>query len=174
MTGKPREDQGRDAVDFHVARWAEFWKDNPAYQPAVEGAMTRMQHILAQKRRDDAAAFAGADFTLEDYQTLHVLMVQPYPTEATPAQLAEAANVTRAAMTSRLDRLVAADLVTRESDSRDRRRVVVRPTAAGRAAWDRFVFEGMAREQRLLRALSEDELAELNRLLRKAIRAFED
>ena len=38
--------------------------------------------------------------------TLHALMVQPYPTEASPAQLADATHVTRAAMTRRLDRLV--------------------------------------------------------------------
>jgi DNA-binding MarR family transcriptional regulator len=159
----------RDIVDDHVARWARFWQDNPAYAAEVEGALVRMGHILRQSRRRDAAAFAGSDFTIEDYKTLHVLMVQPYPTEATPAQLAEAANVTRAAMTSRLDRLVAAELVTREVDAADRRRVLVRPTAAGRAAWDRYIFEGMAREQQLLHALSLDELSQLNALLRKVM-----
>ena len=65
-----------------------------------------MQSILKELKRADAAAFAGSEFTIEDFRTLHALMVQPYPTEATPAQLAEATGVTRAAMTSRLDRLV--------------------------------------------------------------------
>jgi DNA-binding MarR family transcriptional regulator len=166
--------QDRDAVDLHVARWADYWKDNPAYGPEVEGALTRMQHILRRMRRRDAAAFADSDFTIEDYQTLHALMVQPYPTEATPAQLAEATNVTRAGMTSRLDRLVAADLVTREVSAGDRRRVVVRPTPAGRAVWDRYIFEGMAREQQLLQALTQDELVELNRLLRKVTLSLDE
>jgi DNA-binding MarR family transcriptional regulator len=161
----------RDAVDHHVARWAEYWKDNPAYQPEVEGAITRMQSILKRMKRGDAAAFADSDFTLEDYWTLHELMVQPYPTEATPAQLAEASNVTRAAMTSRLDRLVASGLVTREVDPIDRRRVVVRPTAAGSAAWDSYVHQGMAREQQLLSALTARELMQLNALLRKVVRS---
>ena len=125
-------------------------------------------------RRADAAAFAHSeDFTMEDFKTLHVLMVQPHPTEATPAQLAEAAQVTRAAMTSRLDRLVEAGLVTREVDAGDRRRVLVRPTAAGRAAWEKHIFEGMAREKHLLRALSHDELVQLNALLRKVILSLE-
>jgi DNA-binding MarR family transcriptional regulator len=164
----------RDIVDDHVARWARFWKDNPAYAAEVEGALVRMSYVVRQARKQDAVAFAGSDFTIEDYKTLHILMVQPYPTEATPAQLAEAANVTRAAMTSRLDRLVAADLVTREVDPRDRRRVLVRPTAAGRKAWDHYIFEGMAREQHLLRALSLDELARLNALLRKVMLSIQD
>jgi DNA-binding MarR family transcriptional regulator len=159
----------RDIVDDHVARWERFWKDDPAYAAGVEGALVRMGHILRRSRRMDAAAFAGSEFTIEDYKTLHVLMVQPYPTEATPAQLAEAANVTRAAITSRLDRLVSAGLATREVAQSDRRRVLVRPTAAGRAVWDRYVYEGMAREQQLLSALSLEELTQLNNLLRKVV-----
>src|SRR4051794_40396526 len=159
----------RDAVDHHVARWAEYWKDNPAFDGDVAGALTRMQHILKRLRREDATAFAQSEFTIEDYRTLHALMVQPYPTEATPAQLADATNVTRAAMTSRLDRLVNAALVTREVEPLDRRRVVIRPTAAGRAAWGRYVHEGMAREQRLLAALTPRELDQLNALLRKVV-----
>jgi DNA-binding MarR family transcriptional regulator len=101
-------------------------------------------------------------------------MVQPYPTEATPAQLAEANRVTRAAMTSRLDRLVGSGLVTRHVDPLDRRRVVVRPTAAGSRAWDGYVHQGMAREQHLLRGLTPGEVEILNALLRKVILSFDE
>ncbi len=160
----------QDSVDHHVARWAAFWKDEPAYAPEVEGALVRMSYIQREARRADLAAFADPkDFTFEDYKTLHVLMVQPWPIEATPAQLAEAENVTRAAMTSRLDRLVNAELVTRHVDSADRRRVLIKPTAEGREAWNRYIFEGMARDQRLLSALTGEELVQLNGLLRKVL-----
>jgi DNA-binding MarR family transcriptional regulator len=164
----------RDAVDQHVSRWADHWRDNPGFVPDVEGAIVRMKTLMQRLRRVDAAAFAGSDFTLEDYSTLHVLMVQPYPTEATPAQLAEAAKVTRAGMTSRLDRLVDSGLITREIDPLDRRRIVIRPTAAGRSAWENYVHEGMAREQQLLQALSPRELSQLNTLLRKVLLSFGD
>jgi len=172
MVGMSTEE--RDAVDHHVARWSAYWNGNPLFAPVAEGALTRMQHILRQMRRLDRAAYGDGDFTHEDYSTLHALMVQPYPTEATPAQLAEATGVTRAAMTSRLDRLVAADLVTREVGAYDRRRVTVRPTAAGRAVWDRYIFEAMEREQRLLSALSAEELITLNGMLRRVILSFGD
>ncbi|MFI1988121.1 MarR family winged helix-turn-helix transcriptional regulator [Actinoplanes sp. NPDC020271] len=160
-----------DGVDQHVARWASFWKDEPKFAPEVEGALVRMKHISRWIERADAAAFARGeeDFTLQDYKTLHVLMVQPWPTEATPAQLAEAANVTRAAMTSRLDRLEAAGLVTRTIDAHDRRRVLIRPTPAGRDKWNSYIFQGMERDQEALRALSLDELRQLNALLRKVL-----
>jgi len=141
-----------------------------AFAPEVEGVLVRMSYTLRELRRGDAAAFAGSkDMSLEDYKTLHALMIQPWPVEATPAQLADTLNITRAAVTSRLDRLVAADLVTREVDETDRRRVLVRPTAAGRTAWNRYIFEGSARDQRMLGALSADELKQLNALLRKVL-----
>jgi DNA-binding MarR family transcriptional regulator len=164
----------RDAVDHHVARWAEYWRDNPKFQPEVEGAMTRMGTILQRRDRAEAADFQSSDFTLEDFKTLHVLVLQPYPTEATPAQLAEASHVTRAAMTSRLDRLAESKLVTRDVDPLDRRRVIIRPTAAGRAAWESYVDGGMAHEQKILSALTADEVIQLNALLRKVLLALDD
>jgi DNA-binding MarR family transcriptional regulator len=171
MVGMAEE---KDGVDDHVARWAAFWKDDPRFTPEVEGALVRMQDIAKWAKRQDALAFAGNDdFTMEDYRTLHALMVQPYPAEATPAQLADATHVTRAAMTSRLDRLVAAGLVTREGDPTDRRRVLVRPTARGREQWNEHIFEGMARDRKMMGALSDDELVQLNALLRKVVRSLD-
>jgi len=141
--------------------------------PEVEGAVTRMQHVLRHLRRVNAAAFEGADFSEEDNKTLHALLVQPHPVEATPAQLADACHVTRAAMSSRLDRLADGGYVTREVDPIDRRRVIVRPTAAGRHAWEEKVDAGMAREQHLLHALTDREKQQLNSLLRKVLLALE-
>jgi DNA-binding MarR family transcriptional regulator len=162
-----------DSVDQHVARWAGFWKNEPAFAPEVEGALTRMKFIQRWLDRNDLAIFTE-ELTLQDYRTLHVLMVQPWPTEATPAQLAEAANVTRAAMTSRLDRLAEAGLITRQVDGADRRRVLVRPTQEGREMWSKYIFKGMAVDQRALGALSHEELTQLNGLLRKVLLSLEE
>ena len=155
----PRPPDRQDAVDHHVDRWASYWADKPEFRPEVEGAITRMQSIVREVRRQNAAHFTDPSFTYEDFNTLHELMVQPFPTEATPAQLADANHVTRAAMTSRLDRLVEAGLVSRSSDPLDRRRVIVRPTPAGREAWDTHVHAGMVLEAAVLDALSPAELA---------------
>lgn len=163
----------QDPVDLHVARWAALWEGNPAFDPEVEGAITRMQFLMRAKNRRDVDAFLGEEFTREDYETLHELMVQPYPTEATPTQLAEAVRVTKASMTGRLARLERAGLITRETDASNRRRVLVRPTRAGRETWDKYVHAGMRREQAILGALTGTELVQLNVLLRKAVRGLE-
>ena len=167
----PRRPPAHDAVDVHVARWVT---QVPAIDPAIEGAVTRMQYVLRHLSKKDALAQAGDPFTLEDVKTLHALMVQPYPVEATPAMLADFCHVTRAAMTSRLDRLVASGHVTREVDPLDRRRILVRPTALGRTSWTEDLHAGIARERDLLSALTPRELDQLNALLRKVLLSFDD
>ncbi len=167
----PRRSPAHDAVDAHVARWVT---QVPEMDPAIEGAVTRMQLVLRRLDKADALAHAGSSFTLEDVRTLHALMVQPYPVEATPAMLADVCHVTRAAMTSRLDRLVDSGHVTREVDPLDRRRVIVRPTALGRATWTAHLHPGMERERHLLAALTPRQLEQLNALLRTVLLSFED
>ena len=161
---QPREQQ--DSVDRHVARWTGLLD---GMDPEVEGAVTRMQAITKRIKADDHAAYADSDDTIEDYWTLHALHIQPYPEEATPAQLADACGVTRAAMTSRIDRLVQRGHVTREVDPVDRRRILVRPTASGRALWEKGIEAGLAREKAAFSALDTAELKALNALLRKVV-----
>jgi DNA-binding MarR family transcriptional regulator len=169
MTSTERPVQ--DSVDRHVARWADVLGDLDA---EVEGAVTRMQAITKRLRSDTHARYSGTEDTLEDYTTLHALMVQPQPGEATPARLAEGCGVTRAAMTSRLDRLVERGHVTRETDPLDRRRTIVRPTASGRTLWQEGLEEGMAREKSALAALTPAELHQLNGLLRRVLLHLEE
>jgi DNA-binding MarR family transcriptional regulator len=161
----------QDSVDRHVARWTGLLDD---MDPEVEGAITRMQAITKRLKADSHASYAGTDDTIEDYYTLHALLIQPYPEQATPAQLADSCGVTRAAMTSRLDRLVQQGHVTRDIDPLDRRRILIRPTASGRALWEKGIEAGMAREQAAFSALTAKQLATLNSLLRKVVLHLEE
>ena len=159
----------QDSVDRHVARWAGLSGINPE----VEGATTRMQALLKHLDRGTHARFADTDDTFEDYKTLHVLFVNHYPEAATPAQLADDCHVTRAAMTSRIDRLVERGHVTREVDPVDRRRVLIRPTPSGRLLWEQSLAAGIAAENRTFEPLTQRELVQLNSLLRKVLRQIE-
>jgi DNA-binding MarR family transcriptional regulator len=161
----------QDEVDRHVARWVGQLDQ---MDPEVEGAITRMQAVLRRLNRMHQEAAEGSEVSFEDYKTLHALMIQPYPTEATPAQLADTCHVTRAAMTSRVDRIAEAGLVTRTVDPADRRRIIVRPTPKGRRTWERQVVEAMDREAYVLRALSATEKQRLNALLRKVLLSLEE
>ena len=77
-------------------------------------------------------------------------------------------------MTSRVDRIADAGLVTLTVDPNDRRSIIVRPTALGRRTWERYVAEAMQREQDVLSALSVTEKRRLNALLRKVLLSLEE
>jgi DNA-binding MarR family transcriptional regulator len=77
-------------------------------------------------------------------------------------------------MTNRLDRLEAAGLVRRVPDPDDRRGVLVEPTEAGHAAWEKAVHTQADRERLIASVLSDSEKKELHSLLRKLMSAFPD
>jgi len=77
-------------------------------------------------------------------------------------------------MTYRLDRMEVAGLIRPRPDPSDRRGTLVEPTATGHAAWDRTVANQARREATLASVLSEDELEQLDGLLRHLMRAFPD
>ena len=168
-TGRVGE-QERDWVDQHVDRWRTTFD---GFDPEVEGVMVRIGAINRHVKGANTAAFEELGVGQPEYDTLHTLLIQPEPNEATPAQLAEACHVTRAAMTSRLDRLVDLGYVTRESDPLDRRRVIVRPTRAGREVWKRALELALVSEKKTLEVLSRREMVELNALLRKVVRGLQ-
>ena len=75
-------------------------------------------------------------------------------------------------MTARLDRLEKAGLIRRLADPNDRRGVLVEPTDAGNAAWERCVGAQAQREALIASALSEEDKELLHSLLRRLMAAF--
>ena len=66
-----------------------------------------------------------------------------------------------------VNRLIARGIVAREADPGDGRRSILRLTAAGRELYERLMPIPMDRQLRLLRCLTDEEKAELDRLLMK-------
>ncbi|SDO56452.1 DNA-binding transcriptional regulator, MarR family [Pedococcus dokdonensis] len=163
---EPQRDQDEDWVDQHVQRWRRTFD---GFDPEVEGAIVRVGAINRHVKRMNTAAFGALGVGPSEYDTLHTLLVQPEPIETTPAQLAEACHVTRAAMTSRLDRLVELGHVTRDSDPLDRRRIIVRPTRSGREVWKKALELALVQEKQTINVLSDTEKTQLNTLLRKIV-----
>jgi len=84
-----------------------------------------------------------------------------------PSELADRAGVTRATMTGLLEGLEREKLISRHGDRSDRRRAVVRMTAAARAFMDNLLPDYYTRVHELMNDLSEEEKLELTRLLHK-------
>lgn len=167
-TGPVTSSRRHDFADRHLERWSDLFPDPESRKAQVEGALVRINDLLKRNERGLRGLLSEDPLSYEEFVTLHALLGgngRGEPT--TPAKLAERTSVTRAGMTSRLDRLVEQGLVTRTPDEEDRRRVLVRVTSAGEAAWSRTLDAWGAAERSLFEPLTDRDLKQLNMILRK-------
>lgn len=155
-----------DWTDRHVARWKDHWLDI-AFDDQVEAAFVRVGRIDRYLRNAKQRAVAEVGLTDFEYDTLHVLMIRDTPGSASPTELAAELAVSGAGMTGRLDGLEKAGWIRRIPSVDDRRRVIVEVTKAGIDVWRRAMDIRGEAENDLADALTERELATLNRLLKK-------
>ncbi|WP_405877353.1 MarR family transcriptional regulator [Streptomyces sp. NBC_01136] len=159
-----------DSVDRHVAVWSTEldWMD-----PVKEEIFVRLAILarLATQARRDTLDCGG----LQHWQFKVLLMLRRLgpPYAASPSQLADMLGLTRGALSARLGPLEEAGLITRTHDSADRRRVEVRLTEAGYAAFEQHAVSEDKGENALLAVLSAAEKRTLADLLRKLVVAAE-
>ena len=162
-----------DWTDRHVERWRDHWLDI-AFDDRVEAAFVRVGRIDRYLRQAKQRAVAEVGLTDFEYDSLHSLMIRDTPGSASPTELAAELGVSGAGMTGRLDGLERAGWIRRIPSVDDRRRVIVEVTKAGIAIWRRAMDIRGDAENDLADALTERELATLNRLLKKvALRSEE-
>ena len=157
-----------DSADRHVARWRDHWVD-VTFDDAVEAMTVRISVLSRFFRRSKQRASSEAGLQEFEYDTLHRLMIRDTPGRASPTDLAEAADVSAAGMTGRLDSLERAGYIQRVPSKADRRRVDIEATKSGIAVWRRAMALRGDAEEELATALTPRELATLNRLLKKLV-----
>ncbi|GAA3685941.1 MarR family transcriptional regulator [Nocardioides ginsengisoli] len=155
-----------DWTDRHVARWKDHWLDL-GFDEEVEAVFTRVTRVARYLRVAKTAAVAEVGLSDFEYDTLHALMIRDTPGSASPTELAQEVGVTGAGMTGRLDGLEKAGWVRRIPSVDDRRRVIVEVTRSGMEIWKRAMEIRGHAEDDLAEALTDRELATLNRLLKK-------
>ena len=96
-----------------------------------------------------------------------------YGGRATMSDLAHLTYQSAATVTGIVDRLADAGLVERERDRVDRRVVYVRTTQAGTAKLDEIETDRRKQMERMTRALTDEELEQLNSIMSKLIAASE-
>ena len=123
----------RDEVDDLVAAWQAERPDLDVRPMQVLSRISRLARHLDRERR---SAFAAHGLESWEFDVLAALRRQGAPYELSPGALLRATLVTSGTMTNRIDRLEQAGLVRRRPDPQDKRGVLVRLTAAGRARVD--------------------------------------
>jgi len=160
----------RDSVDRHVEVWSKEldWLD-----PVTEAIFARLSIIArhaAQARRNTLDA-DGLRYW--QFKVLLQLRRTGPPYEASPSDLADSLGLTRGALSARLAPIEEAGFITRTHESADRRRVRVRLTEAGSAAFEQQASREERGEAALLAPLTAADRQTLADLLRKVVAEIE-
>jgi DNA-binding MarR family transcriptional regulator len=169
-TMMPTVADDRDAVDGKLEMWS---RELPDLDLATEGIVARIQHLEKRLKRSMEETLAEFGLDYGEWVVLGALRSAGEPYRRSAGALARVLDLTTGAMTSRLDRMQSAGLVTRVPDPNDRRGVQIEITDRGRALWEDAVGVQAAKEQLVAGALSRTEKEELNALLRRLVLAFE-
>jgi len=138
----------------------------------LEAISLLIPRLIGALQRRMVRNLAGDGLTFPQFVTLH--MLECAGGECTMGPLAAAAMQSAAAMTGIVDRLLERGLVQRERHPQDRRSVVVRLTAAGRALLDRARENRLRWQRLLLEPLSPEERRAVRLALEKVIASLDE
>ena len=160
----------QDSVDRHIEHWQQ---EIPELDPLVEGVMTRMQMLLRHLDQARQVLLAANGLEVYEYATLHFLGGCGPEHRATPSEIAAWQQMSPSGITGRLDGLEKRGFIRRLPSPADRRKVIVELTEEGRRAWLGTFDPQTNEEEKVLAALDPDERQQLDRLLRKMMRAVD-
>jgi DNA-binding MarR family transcriptional regulator len=160
-----------DRLDANLDVWV---REIPSLDRLTEGIVERIQKLARYFNETMEGTLAETGIAGRTYWTLGMLRYQGPPYRLSAGELAEDLGLSSGAMTNRLDRLEQAGLIRRLPDPSDRRGVLVEPTEAGHAAWDKAVYIQAGREKLIASVLSDAEKNQLYDLLRRLMGAFPD
>jgi DNA-binding MarR family transcriptional regulator len=159
----------RDEVDDLVEAWRRERADLELAPVEVFSRISRLSRHLDLARKQ---AFTEQQIESWEFDVLAALRRAGAPYELSPGRLLKETLVTSGTMTNRVDRLAARGLVERLPDPHDRRGVLVRLTATGKATVDAAFESLVERERDLLASLPAKDRKQLASLLRTLLSPF--
>lgn len=160
-----------DRVDTYLEQWATQRPDLDVAPMGVVGRLSRASRLVERGVKE---YFAAEGLESWEFDVLAALRRSGPPYTLSPKDLVASTMVSSAAMTNRVDRLLQRELVTRESDRDNRRRVLISLTPEGLELVDRVVGGHVANERLLLAGLGASECEQLSRLLSRLLSSLGD
>jgi len=160
-----------DTLDWILDQWRA---ERPDLDPSPMGVVGRIQRASRLLEQGLSDYFAGHGLQLWEFDILSTLLRSGPPYQLTAGALGRASMISSGAVTNRIDRLAARDLVTRETDPANRRSVVITLTASGRDLINSALPGHIGNENRLLSALATADQQQLASLLRTLLAALGD
>ncbi|MFF4791250.1 MarR family winged helix-turn-helix transcriptional regulator [Streptomyces sp. NPDC001276] len=158
------------ALEEQIAAYQREFQDLDPQVEQIVSALSRLNRRMnvAYGRQTAALGISNAD-----WEVLKALVLSGAPYRLGPSDLAKRLGLTPAAMTHRIDRMVAEGLVTRERDEANRVRVIVELTSEGREKWLEVMRLATVFEGDLLQDLSQAERTALGEVLTRILRRVE-
>lgn len=158
-----------DDVDAIVAQWRE---QRPDLDPSPIALFGRLHRAYLRYQASLAKVFDQYGLNAATFDALAALRRGGAPYEKNGRELADGTLLSSAGVTLRLDRLEAANWITRERDQTDRRIVWSRLTDKGLDIIDQAIESHLENESAMLECLTKTERADLIRLLGKLERGL--
>lgn len=159
------------ALEEQIAAYQREFRD---LDPQVEKIVNALSRLNRRMNVAYGRQIAALGITSADWEVLKALVLVGAPYCMGPGDLAKRLGLTPAAMTHRIDRMVAEGLVSRERDEANRVRVIVGVTQVGREKWLEVMRMAAGFEEDLLQDLSAEERISLGEVLTRLLRRVED
>ena len=159
-----------DRVDAIIAQWN---RERPDLDTGPMGLIGRLRRLSQHLLREMEKTFARHGLNDATFDLLATLRRSGAPYRLSPGDLLATTMITSGSMTNRIDQLEKVGLVKRTQNPGDGRSVFIALTEKGFAVIDQAVTDHVATQQRITGALSADERALLDGLLRPFLASFE-
>ncbi|WP_428377901.1 MarR family winged helix-turn-helix transcriptional regulator [Lichenicoccus sp.] len=160
----------KDRLDFLIERWGDARPGLDTSPWAVCGRLTLINELFMARV---GQLLKRHRLTFNEYQSLAAIYLSGPPYESSPNQIAHHNLLTSGGMTNLLNKMEAADLISRRPAEQDRRGVVVSLTAEGRERLDAALIDENGFEHEWISSLTAQEAEILSILLRKLLVSIE-
>ncbi len=160
-----------DKVDNIIKQWN---KERPDLNVNSMELIGRIKKVNGHLVKEMDKTFAAHDLNHASFDVLATLRRSGKPYALSPNELLSTMMITSGTMTNRIDRLVKAGLVDRIANPNDGRGFIISLTKAGFSLIDKTVSAHATTQTKLTSGLLDKEQKQLNELLSKFLRSFEN
>ncbi|MDG4864076.1 MarR family transcriptional regulator [Streptomyces sp. T-3] len=164
MGDTPGDDE--PTLEEQIAAYQREFSD---LDPQVEQIVSALGRLNRRMNVAYGRQTATLGISNAEWEVLKALVLAGAPYRLGPGDLAKSLALTPAAMTHRIDRMVAEGLVTRDRDESNRVRVIIELTDVGREKWLDAMRLATVFEEDLLQDLSTEERGVLGGFLTRLL-----
>jgi len=153
-----------DQVDKVIEQWLTA---RPDLDTGTMGPIGRLSRAAKRIYALEEKTFADYGVNMAGFDVLSALRRSGPPYALSAGELMASMMITSGTMTNRIDQLEKAGLVRRTTDPNDARKAIVCLTAEGLKRIEQGIVAHVATQRRILADLTQEEVVQLDQLLRK-------